>query len=69
MTDKGTDEIYEHNNNDTNCASAFMPLDIPEPHDDSWILGDLFLTKFYSVFDRDNNKIGFAEAVPDTNLK
>jgi cathepsin D len=44
------------------CVGAFMPLDIQEPQGPAWILGDVFLTKYYSIYDRDNNKVGFAKA-------
>lgn len=55
------------NKGSASCIPAFMPLDIPNddenfPYEKAWILGDTFLQKFYSVYDRDNGKVGFAVA-------
>lgn len=47
---------------DDGCSVALMTLDIPPPKGPLFIFGDPFLRKYYTVYDRENLKVGFALA-------
>ncbi|KPV71628.1 uncharacterized protein RHOBADRAFT_49042, partial [Rhodotorula graminis WP1] len=44
------------------CISAFQGLDIPAPLGPIWIIGDVFLRKFYTVYDYGRSAVGFAKS-------
>ncbi|WFD34273.1 saccharopepsin [Malassezia cuniculi] len=55
----GTDYVL---NLQGTCVSAFMGMDMPAPVGPLWIIGDVFLRRFYTVYDLERDAVGFAPA-------
>jgi len=51
--------LQETEMGETICMSGFMGMDI---QDGMWILGDIFMGRYYTVFDFENKQVGFAPA-------
>lgn len=56
---KPADYVLQTNNA---CTLALMPLDIPPPRGPLTILGEPFLRRYYTVYDHNHMRVGFALA-------
>lgn len=44
------------------CTPLFDSIELPRTNGPAWILGEVFMKKYYTIFDRDSDKVGFALA-------
>ncbi|KAG1907147.1 Asp-domain-containing protein [Suillus fuscotomentosus] len=57
---KGSDYVLEVQGT---CISSFTGMDINLPGGSLWIIGDVFLRRYYTVYDLGRDAVGFAKAV------
>jgi len=59
----------KENREDTSKCQRDCVIGIGADNDSSWTLGQVFLRSFYTVFDRDQNRVGFVRSNPRVHQK
>ncbi|CAD7968831.1 unnamed protein product [Amoebophrya sp. A25] len=55
-------DYVDRDESNGSCEVALMNIDVPPPNGPLFIFGDPFLRKFYTVYDREKLRVGFAAA-------
>lgn len=56
------------NKSPNKCIPGIQPMNIPRQKDMTWILGDVFMSKYYLSFDLDNRRIGIGQPIKGVPL-
>jgi hypothetical protein len=55
-------EAKDEEGNRKTCTPGLMALDVPRPRGPLWIVGDLFMIKYFTMYSRDKNQVMMGEA-------
>jgi len=53
-------ESFSESQGSKSCYGSIMQMDLAK---DMFLVGDIFMRKYYSIFDRENNRVGLATAI------